>query len=79
MATPASVRTLIFAQQQVIQVTGQENDELGGQPTVLATKMASLREQTARSSRNFSKPPSSGAQLLRALERPKVNCRKHGG
>jgi hypothetical protein len=32
LATPASVRTLILAQQQEIQALRKENDELRGQP-----------------------------------------------
>lgn len=57
LATPASVRTLILAQQQEIQALRKENDELRSQLTALASELASLREQIGRSSRNSSKPP----------------------
>jgi len=46
-ATPVAVRAFILAQQQ-------ENDELRGQHTALASELASLREQIGRSSRNSS-------------------------
>jgi cell division protein FtsB len=52
LATPASVRTLILAQQEEIQALRQESDELRRQLTALATELASLRELIGRSSRN---------------------------
>jgi transposase len=79
LATPASVRTLILAQQQEIQALRQENDELRGQLTALATELASLRERIGRSSRNSSKPPSSDGPGFRPPERRKGSGRKRGG
>lgn len=79
LATPASVRTLVLAQQQEIQALRQENDELRGQLTALATELASLRERIGRSSRNSSKPPSSEGQGFRPAERRKGSGRKRGG
>jgi cell division protein FtsB len=40
LATPASDRTLILAQQQEIQTLRQENDELRSQLTALASELA---------------------------------------
>ncbi|QPN69513.1 DUF6444 domain-containing protein [Synechococcus sp. CBW1108] len=52
LETSASVRALINAQQQEIEL-------LRGQLTSFATELANLRERIGRSSRNSSKPPSS--------------------
>ena len=79
LATPACVGTLVLAQQQEIQALRQENDELRGQLTALATELASLRERIGRSSRNSSKPPSSEGQGFRPAERRKGSGRKRGG
>jgi len=79
LATPASVRALILAQQQEIQALRQENDELRSQLTALATELASLREQIGRSSRNSSKPPSSDGPGFKPPERRKGSGRKRGG
>ena len=68
LATPASVRTLILAQQQEIQALRQENDELRSQLTALASELAQLRERIGRSSRNSSKPPSSDGPGYRCAE-----------
>lgn len=54
LATPASGRTLIFAQWQQIQALLQENEELRAQLTALATERASLRERISRTNRNSS-------------------------
>ena len=77
LATPASVRALILAQQQEIQALRRENDELRSQLTALATELASLREQIGRSSRNSSKPPSSDGPGFKPPER-KGSGRKRG-
>ena len=79
LATPASVRTLILAQQQEIQALRQENDELRRQLTALASELASLRERIGRSSRNSSKPPSSDGPGFKPPERRKGSGRKRGG
>ncbi|MEY4358864.1 MAG: hypothetical protein RLZZ631_350 [Cyanobacteriota bacterium] len=79
LATPASVRTLILAQQQEIQALRRENDELRRQLTALATELASLRERIGRSSRNSSKPPSSDGPGFKPPERRKGSGRKRGG
>jgi transposase len=79
LATPASVRTLILVQQQEIQALRQENDELRGQLTALATELASLRERIGRSSRNSSKPPSSDGPGFKPPARRKGSGRKRGG
>ena len=71
-ATPVAVRAFILAQQQ-------ENDELRGQLTALASELASLREQIGRSSRNSSKPPSSDGPGFKPPERRKGSGRKRGG
>ena len=52
LATPPSVRALVMAQQEQIQLLQQ-------QLTALATELASLRERIGRNSRNSSRPPSS--------------------
>ena len=44
LATPASLRTLIIAQQQEIQPLRKEDDGLHVQLTALATELANLRE-----------------------------------
>ena len=77
LATPASVRTLILAQQQEIQALRRENDALRSQLTALATELASLRERVGRSSRNSSKPPSSDGPGFKPPER-KGSGRKRG-
>ena len=77
LATPASVRTLILAQQQEIQALRRENDELRSQLTALATELASLRERVGRSSLNSSKPPSSDGPGFKPPER-KGSGRKRG-
>ena len=69
LATPASVRTLIFAQPQEIQALRQENDELRSQLIALASERAQLRERIGGSSRNSSKPPSSDGPGFKPLER----------
>ena len=79
LATPASVRTLILAQQQEIQALRQENDELRSQLTALASELAQLRERIGRSSRNSSKPPSSDGPGFKPPERRKGSGRKRGG
>jgi transposase len=79
LATPASVRTLILAQQQEIQALRQENEQLRTQLTALATELASLRERIGRSSRNSSKPPSSDGPGFKPPERRKGSSRKRGG
>lgn len=79
LATPASLRTLILAQQQEIQSLRKENDELRSQLTALATELASLREQIGRSSRNSSKPPSSDGPGFKPPARRKGSGRKRGG
>jgi transposase len=79
LATPASVRTLILVQQQEIQALRQENDELRGQLTALATELASLPERIGRSSRNSSKPPSSDGPGFKPPARRKGSGRKRGG
>jgi transposase len=78
LATPASVRTLILAQQQEIQALRWENDELRSQLAALATELASLREQIGRSSRNSSKPPSSDGPGFKPPERRRGSGRKRG-
>jgi transposase len=79
LATPASARTLILAQQQEIQALRQENDELRSQLTALASELAQLRERIGRSSRNSSKPPSSDGPGFKPPERRKGSRRKRGG
>ena len=79
LATPASVRELLLAQQQEIQSVRQENEELHAQLTTLATDLAQLRERMGRSSRNSSKPPSSDGPGFKPPERRKGSGRKHGG
>jgi len=79
LATPASVRTLILAQQKEIQALRKENDELRNQLTALATELANLRERIGRSSRNSSKPPSSDGPGFKPPERRKASGRKRGG
>ena len=79
LATPASVRTLILAQQQEIQALRQENVELRSQLTALASELAQLREQIGRSSRNSSKLPSSDGPGFKPFERHKGSGRKRGG
>jgi hypothetical protein len=54
--TPATVKTLILAQQQEIHALRQKNEKLRGQHTDLATEQASLRKRIGRSSCDFSKP-----------------------
>ena len=78
LATPASVRELLFAQQQEIQSVRQENEELHAQLTTLATDLAQLRERIGRSSRNSSKPPSSDGPGFKPPERRKGSGRKRG-
>jgi transposase len=72
LETPASVRALINAQQQEIEL-------LRGQLTTLATELANLRERIGRSSRNSSKPPSSDGKGFKQPERRKGSGRKRGG
>ena len=72
LATPATVRGFLLAQQQEI-------DELRGQLTALATELARLREQISRSSRNSSRPPSSDGPGFKPPERRKGSGRKRGG
>jgi hypothetical protein len=72
LETPASVRALINAQQQEIEL-------LRGQLTTLATELANLRERIGRSSRNPSKPPSSDGKGFKQPERRKGSGRKRGG
>ena len=72
LATPASVRELLFAQQQ-------ENEGLRAELTTLATELAQLRERMGRSSRNSSKPPSSDGPGFKPPERRKGSGRKRGG
>ncbi|QPN55471.1 IS66 family transposase [Synechococcus sp. CBW1107] len=72
LETPASVRALINAQQQEIEL-------LRGQLTSLATELANLRERIGRSSRNSSKPPSSDGLGFKPPERRKGSGRKRGG
>ena len=79
LATPASVRTLILAQQQEIQALRQENDELRSQLTALASELTSLRERIGRSSCNSSKPPSSDGPGFKPPERRKGSGRNRGG
>ena len=79
LATPASVRTLILAQQQEIQALRKENDELRSQLTALASELASLRERIGRSSRNSSKPPSSDGPGFKPPTRRKGSGRQRGG
>ena len=79
LATPASVRTLILAQQQEIQALRQENEERRVQLTALATELSELRERIGRSSRNSSKPPSSDGPGFKPPERRKGSGRKRGG
>ena len=79
LATPASVRTLILAEQKEIQALRKENDELRNQLTALATELANLRERIGRSSRNSSKPPSSDGPGFKPPERRKASGRKRGG
>jgi transposase len=79
LATPASIRSLILAQQQEIQALRQENDELRSQLTALASELAQLRERIGRSSRNSSKPPSSDGPGFKPPERRKGSGRKRGG
>ena len=50
LSWPPVARQFILAQQQ-------ENDEIRGQLTALASELANLREQIGRSPRNSSKPP----------------------
>ena len=76
LATPASVRTLILAQQQEIQALRQENDELRSQLTALASELAQLRERIGRSSRNSSKPPSSDGPGYRCAEALRATSRR---
>ncbi len=66
-------------QQQEIQALRQENDELRGQLTALASELASLRERIGRSSRNSSKPPSSDGPGFKPPARRKGSGRKRGG
>ncbi len=79
LATPASVRTFILAQQQEIQALRQENEERRVQLTALATELASLRERIGGSSRNSSKPPSSDGHGFKPPARRKGSGRKRGG
>jgi len=79
LATPASVRTLILAQQQEIQALRQENDELRGQLTALASELSQLRERIGRSSRNSSRPPSSDGPGFKPPKRRKGSGRQRGG
>ena len=72
LETPASVRALINAQQQEIEL-------LRGQLTSLATELANLRERIGRSSRNSSKPPSSDGLGFKPPERRKGSGRNRGG
>jgi len=59
LATLAAVRSFILVQQAEQQAHQQEVVLLLSQPNVLASELAQLRDRIGRSSRNFSKPPSS--------------------
>jgi hypothetical protein len=68
VAIPASVRSLIQAQQAEIQQLREANEKLQQQLTALATELASLRERIGRNSRNSSRPPSSDGPGHRCAE-----------
>jgi hypothetical protein len=72
LATPVAVRALLLAQQEEI-------EQLRAQFTAFATELANLRERIGRSSRNSSKPPSSGGPGFKVLERRKGSGRQRGG
>ncbi len=72
LSWPPEARAFILAQQQ-------ENDDLRGQLTAVATELAQLRERIGRSSRNSSKPPSSDGPGFKPPERRKRSGRKRGG
>ena len=72
LKTPASIRGLINAQQQEIEL-------LLGQLTSLATELTNLRERISQNSRNSSKPPSSDGLGFKPPERRKGSGRKRGG
>jgi hypothetical protein len=78
-ASPAGVRTLIFSQQQELQVLRQKNEDLRAQLTTLASELASLQERIGRSSRNSSKPPSSDGPGFKPPTHSKGSGRKRGG
>jgi transposase len=86
LAWPTSARPLILHQQQEIHVLRQENEQLRAQLTALATELtalatelATLRERIGRTSRNSSKPPSSGGPGFKPPERRRGSGRKRGG
>jgi transposase len=79
LATSASIRTLILAQQEENQSLRKENDALRSQLTALASELASLREQIRRSSRNSSMPPSSGGRGYKPPARRKASGRSGVG
>jgi hypothetical protein len=57
LSCPPDVRELILALQREIQAHRQENEQLRGQLTALATELAQRRERIGRGSRNSSSPP----------------------
>ena len=78
LSWPTGARQLILAQQQEIQALRRENEELLNQLTALATELASQRERIGRSSRNFSKPPSSACPCHRFAEALRATSRQNG-
>ena len=78
-AAPVGVRAGFLELVQHGQEQQEEFKQLSVQLTALATELASLREQISRSSRNFSKPPSSVGPGFKAPERRKGSGRKRGG
>jgi transposase len=79
LATSASIRTLILAQQQEIQSLRKENNALRSKLTALASELASLREQIRRSSRNSTMPPSREGPGFKPPARRKGSGRKGVG
>ena len=79
LANPASVRTLIQAQQAEIRQLHEANEQLHQQLTALATELAGLRERIGRNSRNSSRPPSSDSPGFKPSTRRKGSGRKRGG
>lgn len=69
---PPEAREFILAQQQEI-------EQLRSQLAALAIELAQLRERIGRSSRNSSKPPSSGGPGFMTPARRKGSGRKRGG
>jgi transposase len=72
LTTPTVVRCLILAQLREI-------EQLRSQLTALATEPAQLRERIGRSSRNSSKPPSSGPGFKPPDRSKGGSGRKRGG